>query len=168
MVSIVLLGRTACLYLHEHAYKWGLMTTTSCRKRATVAIATLCRALTAFASVLATQALASNYFVSTTGSPSGNGSITNTWDINTAFNHPAAVQPGDTIWIRAGIYEANTPAYCIGLKPTLSGSSNAPVIVRGLPGEFAILQQPDYYTNGASTSNQAPNLLEVAGNYGKD
>jgi hypothetical protein len=119
----------------------------------------------AFAGVLATQALASNYFVSTTGSPSGDGSITNTLDINTALSQTSPVKPGDTLWIRAGIYEANTPEYCLGLKPTLSGSSNAPVIVRGFPGERAILQQPDYYANGPCISNQAPDLFEVAGNY---
>ena len=133
------------------------------RKRATVGIATIC-ALMVFASVLAARVQAANYFVSTAGSPGGDGSITNTWDINTAFGE-LAIQPGDTVWIRAGIYEPNTPEYCIGLKPTLSGSSNAPVIVRGFPGERAILQQPDYFGNTPCASNAPPSLLEVAGNY---
>lgn len=106
---------------------------------------------------------ASNFFVSTSGSPGGDGSLTNTWDIGTAFNQPAAVQPGDTIWLRGGIYQPVTP-YCLGFKPTLSGSSNAPIIVRSYPGELATLQQWDDYTNSACTSQQAPSLLEVAGN----
>ncbi len=110
-----------------------------------------------------TQVQSANFFVSQSGSPSGDGSLTNAWDILTAFNQPAAVMPGDTIWLRGGIYEANTP-YCLGFKPTLNGSSNAPIVVRQYPGERAILQQPSFYTNSVCTSQQAPNVLEVAGN----
>lgn len=133
-----------------------------CCKNTAVAFVILC-ALVAFLSALA-SVQASNFFVSPSGSPSGDGSLTNTWDIGTAFNQPAAVKPGDTIWLRGGIYEPNTPLNCIGLKPTLTGSSNAPIIVRQYPGERAILQQPDYYANGPCTNQQAPNILEVAGN----
>ncbi len=110
-----------------------------------------------------TQVQSANFFVSQSGNPSGDGSLTNAWDILTAFNQPAAVKPGDTIWLRGGIYEANTP-YCLGFKPTLNGSSNAPIVVRQYPGERAILQQPSFYTNSVCTSQQAPNVLEVAGN----
>ena len=113
--------------------------------------------------VLVCQSNATNFFVSPSGSPAGNGSFTNTWDILTAFDQPAAVKPGDTIWLRGGIYEANTP-YCLGFKPTLNGSNNAPIIVRQYPGERVILQQPSFYTNSACTSQQAPNVLEIAGN----
>lgn len=44
------------------------------------------------------------FYVSTKGSASGNGSAASPWDLQTAFNHPAAVKPGDTIWIAGGTY----------------------------------------------------------------
>ena len=45
-----------------------------------------------------------NWYVSPNGSPSGTGSISSPWDIVTALAQPAAVRPGDTIWVRAGKY----------------------------------------------------------------
>ena len=45
-----------------------------------------------------------NWYVSPSGSPSGTGSISSPWDIVTALAQPAAVRPGDTIWVRAGKY----------------------------------------------------------------
>src|ERR1041385_9370427 len=47
---------------------------------------------------------AAYFFVSATGSPAGDGSVASPWDLPTAFNHPAAVQPGDTLWLRGGNY----------------------------------------------------------------
>src|SRR5262249_29737293 len=45
-------------------------------------------------------ASATDFFVSATGSPAGDGSKANPWDLQSAFNHPAAVRPGDTLWLR--------------------------------------------------------------------
>jgi len=47
------------------------------------------------------------WFVSTNGSPSGNGSITNAWDLKTAFANTNA-QSGDTVWLRNGTYTPST------------------------------------------------------------
>ncbi|MEK7061424.1 MAG: hypothetical protein AAB954_02070, partial [Patescibacteria group bacterium] len=48
--------------------------------------------------------ISAQYYVSPTGSASGNGSLENPWDLQTALNHPAVVHPGDTIWLRGGTY----------------------------------------------------------------
>src|SRR5262249_10500020 len=42
------------------------------------------------------------YFASPGGSPSGDGSVSNPWDLQTALNQPSSVHPGDTIWLRGG------------------------------------------------------------------
>ena len=78
--------------------------------------------------VTATQA-GSQWHVKTTGSPSGTGSEANPWDLQTALLAPAAVQPGDTIWVHAGEYE-QTPLYC-----KLIGTLASPIKVRGALGE---------------------------------
>ena len=47
---------------------------------------------------------APDFFVSPTGSPSGDGSFTRPWDLATALAGPAEVTPGSTIWLRGGMY----------------------------------------------------------------
>src|SRR5208282_5470500 len=47
---------------------------------------------------------ASTFYISPTGTAGGDGSINNPWDVYTAFNQPASVKPGDTLWLRGGIY----------------------------------------------------------------
>ncbi len=69
--------------------------------RAGLALGLLCGGL----SFLAAVAGATDYYVAPNGSPSGNGSINNPWDLQTALDQPAAVQPGDTIWLRGGTYD---------------------------------------------------------------
>ena len=70
-------------------------------------------------SSIAPTALAAEYFVSPSGSPSGNGSISNPWDLQTALDHPAAVNPGDTIWLRGGTY---TGSFNSSLRGTQTGA----------------------------------------------
>src|SRR6185369_4509588 len=88
--------------------------------------------------------LTAQFYVSPAGNPNGSGSITSPWDLQTALNHPAIVQPGDTIWLRGGSYR-HLPQ---GLSPgnggyifysRLVGTAANPIIVRGFPGERAIL-----------------------------
>src|ERR1700736_1218232 len=51
-------------------------------------------------------AQAADRYVAENGTPGGDGTISRPWDLQTALNHPAAVQPGDTIWVRGGTYRA--------------------------------------------------------------
>jgi hypothetical protein len=62
----------------------------------------------------------------------GNGSEGRPWDLATALGHPAAVQPGDTIWVRGGTYGGS-------FVSTLAGTVSAPIVVRGYPGEHATI-----------------------------
>ena len=96
-----------------------------------------------------TVVLANQYYVSPNGSPSGTGATNAPWDLATALAQPAAVQPGDTIWLLGGVY--NGP-----FVSNLNGSASAPIIVRQYPGQRATLEAPitatDVLTvNGSNT-----------------
>ncbi len=78
-----------------------------------------------------------NWYVSPSGSSSGNGSIGSPWDIVTAFQQPSSVKPGDTIWLRAGKYGDGTSGAV--LASNLVGTASAPIVVRAYPGERAII-----------------------------
>ena len=78
-----------------------------------------------------------NWYVSTTGSPSGNGTTSSPWDINTALAQPASVKPGDTIWIMGGTYGDGTVNTII--HSTLVGTPTSPIIVRAYPGQRATI-----------------------------
>jgi len=75
------------------------------------------------------------FYVSPTGSPSGDGSFTNPWDLATALAGPAAVTPGSTIWLRGGTYTDGP--YSGGYLSNLTGTASAPIVVRQYPGERA-------------------------------
>jgi Cadherin-like domain/Bacterial Ig domain len=87
--------------------------------------------------VVATSTQASEFYVSPSGSPSGNGSAASPWDLQTALNQPSAVKPGDTIWVRGGVHRlANRPTKFIS---RLSGVDGQPITVRAYPGERATI-----------------------------
>lgn len=91
---------------------------------------------------------APEFYVSPTGSPSGDGSSTNPWDLQTALHHPAAVKPGSTIWLRGGTYPSGP--YFGGFLSTLTGTADAPIVVRQYPGERATVTD-HFYAAGAYT-----------------
>lgn len=74
------------------------------------------------------------YYVTPGGSASGNGSAGQPWDLATALGS-SVVQPGDTVWLRAGTYTGS-------FTSRLSGSVAAPVVVRQYPGERATIKGP--------------------------
>ena len=90
-------------------------------------------------------AAATDFYVSATGSPAGDGSKGSPWDLQTAFNHPAAVQPGATLWLRGGNYFAASKVSPAGTFSNtvfvckLNGTSNAPIVVRQYPEERATI-----------------------------
>jgi hypothetical protein len=77
-------------------------------------------------------AAATDFYVSPTGSSSGNGSIGNPWDLQTALNQPSSVHPGDTIWLRGGTYHGS-------FTSNLNGSAASPIVVRQYTGERAAI-----------------------------
>jgi len=84
------------------------------------------------AALLALPLLASDFYVSPSGSASGSGSITGPWDLETALDQPSAVKPGDTIWLRGGTYTGH-------FVSALKGTKNKPIVVRQYPGERATI-----------------------------
>jgi len=87
---------------------------------------------------------ATDFYVATNGTPAGDGSIGNPWNLVTALTNPPSVHPGDTIWLRGGVY-TTTPVYDSGsgwwkaFQSTLAGASNNLVTLRQYPGERATL-----------------------------
>ncbi len=79
----------------------------------------------------ASAAFAAEFYVSPTATASGTGTWSNPWKLQTALNHPAAVDPGDTIWLRGGTY---TGAPFVSY---LVGTAADPIVVRQYPGERA-------------------------------
>jgi len=101
-----------------------------------------------------------DFFVSPTGSPSGDGSFTKPWDLATALAGPAEVTPGSTIWLRGGMYtNAADPR---GFASTLMGTPDAPIVVRQYPGERATVTNILFVTGaytwfwGFELTNPAP------------
>ena len=79
---------------------------------------------------------ATDFYAAPSGSASGDGSIANPWDLQTALNQPASVKPGDTIWVRGGTYQS---AKSDGFVSKLNGTSASPIIVRNYNGERATI-----------------------------
>jgi hypothetical protein len=72
-------------------------------------------------------------YVSPTGSSSGDGSVNQPWDLNTALSGAGGrIVPGDTVWLRGGTYAGTHTS-------SLRGTSSAPIVVRAYPGERVTL-----------------------------
>ena len=87
--------------------------------------------ISAFGSV---TAHAADFYVATTGTPSGNGSLLAPWDLQTALQHPSAVKPGDGIWLRGGVYTSSV------YNSKLRGEVGANITVRPYQQESVIIQ----------------------------
>jgi hypothetical protein len=74
------------------------------------------------------------YYVTTAGRSGGSGTASDPWDLETALGGGGgAVEPGDTIWVRGGVYRGT-------FRSTLTGAPGAPVVVRAYPGERAAVE----------------------------
>jgi len=82
--------------------------------------------------LIASVARATEYYASPTASVNGTGTFSNPWKLQTALDQPAAVQPGDTIWLRGGTYTGRFTSY-------LNGTSAQPIVVRQYTGERATI-----------------------------
>lgn len=85
-----------------------------------------------FAANLAERSYQSEYYVSPQGSPKGDGSINNPWDLDSALLD-ADASGGDIIWIRGGTYHPTIEPQKYNVK--ISGDENNPIVVRAYPGE---------------------------------
>jgi len=75
------------------------------------------------------------HYASPGGSPGGNGTPSNPWDLATALAHPATVKPGDTLWLRGGTYDLDATIVC-----SLTGTAAKPLTVRARPHESVLLR----------------------------
>ena len=102
------------------------------------------------------------YYVAPGGSSGGDGSAGAPWDLATALAHPAAVQPGDTIWLRGGTYSGS-------FTSALAGTMGAPIIVRQYPGERAtidgnlVIFGSDTWYWGFEVTNSDPSAPNIMG-----
>ena len=80
---------------------------------------------------------AAEFYVAPDGKPTNTGSMSSPWDLQTALNQPAAVKPGDTIWLRNGIHRLSSRV--TKFTSRLAGTSSAPITVRQYPGERATI-----------------------------
>jgi len=86
------------------------------------------------------------FYAAPAGSSSGDGSLANPWDLQTALNQPAGLNPGDTVWLRGGVYRvANRPTKFVS---HLAGAPNQPVTLRQYPGERATIDGNILQTTG--------------------
>jgi hypothetical protein len=72
------------------------------------------------------------WYVSPHGSPGNDGSVDRPLDLATALAAGSPARPGDTIWLRGGVYRG-------GFASRLHGAPGAPIRVREYPGERAII-----------------------------
>jgi uncharacterized protein (TIGR03437 family) len=76
------------------------------------------------------------FYVSPSGTPDGDGSRDKPWDLGTALRHPAAVRPGDTIWMLGGNYGDGKNRF----ESVLAGAPGRPIILRQAKGHRASIQ----------------------------
>ncbi|MCP9496173.1 MAG: right-handed parallel beta-helix repeat-containing protein [Pyrinomonadaceae bacterium MAG19_C2-C3] len=72
------------------------------------------------------------FYVSPQGTPDGDGSAARPWNLATALAQPPAARPGAVIWLRGGVYKGV-------FLSRLTGTEGAPITVRAVNGERAIL-----------------------------
>src|SRR5688572_1031132 len=82
---------------------------------------------------ISTQAFGRDWFASPTAGMSGTGSLANPWPLPVALNQTANIKPGDTLYLRGGVYPGP------GFVSTLAGTANSYVTVRSYPGEWAVI-----------------------------
>ncbi|HJZ69344.1 MAG TPA: hypothetical protein VKF81_14570, partial [Blastocatellia bacterium] len=96
------------------------------------------------------------FYAAPNGSASGNGSLSSPWDLQTALNQPAAVQPGATINMRGGTYTGR-------FVSNLTGSAASPITVRSYSGEWARIEGYATSTLNGAISATASSLVLVDG-----
>jgi len=83
---------------------------------------------------------AATYYVATNGIDGATGTIDAPWaSLYYATRTRGYLQPGDTLFVRAGVYRGNTNCIDLGNGVGQSGTSIAPITVRAYPGENVII-----------------------------
>ncbi len=99
--------------------------------------------------VMPGSALAADYFVAPDGNDGAGGTTVSKPFATMRRAVEAATQPGDTVWIRGGVYLADS-TWSNQLSFRYSGTAAAPITFRNYPGELPILDGTALYEDGAS------------------
>lgn len=70
------------------------------------------------------------------GTATGDGSIQNPWNLQTALNHPTVLKAGDIIWLRGGTYGSGGASV---FTSKLIGTKESPILVRNYEKERATI-----------------------------
>ncbi|MFN2491866.1 MAG: hypothetical protein ABR501_03165 [Pyrinomonadaceae bacterium] len=130
------------------------ITTKPVRTQASLSLSVTCLTTTATDVLTLLPPERRGWYVTPAGNPMGQGTQTSPWNLPTALAHGpqgTEVQPGDTIWLRAGRYVGT-------FVSTLNGKENAPIIVRSYPGERVIFDK-------ASVTESKQPALKVKGSW---
>jgi hypothetical protein len=92
---------------------------------------------------------ANSFYVSSAALATGTGSFNAPWQFQIALNHPSALKPGDTVWLKGGIYKNNFDAQT-SFSCKTNGTANAPIIFRNYNNERAIIDGNNTYSLYAS------------------
>jgi hypothetical protein len=77
-----------------------------------------------------------SWYVAGLGSPRAAGTVSDPLDLRTALSKQSPAKPGDTIWVRGGVYRGRFDSFLVG-------TPNAPIVVRQAPGERATIDSND-------------------------
>ncbi|MDB4335153.1 hypothetical protein OAA06_02205, partial [bacterium] len=108
--------------------------------------------LALFFCVILINVNANAFHVKTTGKASGNGTITNAWDLQTALNHPSLIKSGDTVYIHEGTYTGH-------FKSELSGSISNNIVITNYLNDRVIVD------GNLGIIGENNNALEISGEY---
>jgi hypothetical protein len=86
--------------------------------------------------VASQQAAGRSWYVAPNTPPGGSGTIDAPLDLVTALSAQGPVRPGDTVWLRGGVYRGSFDSH-------LTGTRSAPIVVRQMPGERAVIDSND-------------------------
>ena len=112
--------------------------------------------------VMPSGALAADYFVDPNGNDQAGGTTESKAFKTMRRAVEAATLPGDTVWIRGGVYLADS-TWSNQLSFRYSGTAEAPITFRNYPGELPILDGSALYADGASgVEPVAPTTAPVA------
>lgn len=92
------------------------------------------------ASIAAPAAKAGEWFVSPAGTPFALATRERPLDLATALSETSPARPGDTIWLLGGTYAGAFTSH-------LTGTADAPIVVRQAPGERAVLDGKGHPAN---------------------
>lgn len=104
--------------------------------------------------LLPSAAFAADYFVSPDGDDANKGTESKPF-LTLRRGVDAASQPGDTLWLRGGVYEV-TDTWENQLNLRYSGTADNPITIRNYPGELPILDGTGLREEGASAVEPVP------------